>query len=134
MTEWTYPGDDAVRLAFARNILKIIKEKGLTIQEFERRLAEAQKGLNEGAHERAFGRAVKKLRQERKMTRKALAASAGIPIRILIQAERGHGGRLVSVPEVCRIAAALKLRPHELMAHYQFAVEQADRAQAWWRP
>jgi|SRR5579872_5294435 len=134
MTEWTYPGDDAVRLAFARNVLKIIKEKGLTIQEFERRLAEAQKGLNAGVHERAFGRAVKKLRQERKMTRKALATSAGIPMRVLIQVERGHGGRLVSVPEVCRIAAALKLRPHELMAHYQDAVEQADSGQAWWRP
>ena len=73
MTEWTYPGDEAVRRAFARNILKIIKEKGLTIEEFERRVAEARKGLDAGVHERAFGRAVKKLRQERKMTRKRLA-------------------------------------------------------------
>ncbi len=134
MSEWTYPGDDAVRRAFARNIQKIIKEKGLAIQEFEQRLANARRGLNAGVHERAFGRAVKKLRQERKMTRKALAVSAGIPVRVLIQVERGHGGRLVSVPEICRIAAALKLRPRELMAHYQDAVEQADRAQAWWRP
>ena len=134
MTDWAYPGDEVVRLAFVHNILKIIKEKGLTIEQFEQRLAEAQKGLNAGVHERAFGRAIKRLREERKMTRKALAASAGIPVRILIQVERGHGGRLVSVPGVCRIAAALKLRPHELMAHYQLAVEQADRAQAWWRP
>lgn len=134
MTEWKYLGDDAVRRAFARNILKIIKEKGLTIDEFERRLAEARKGFDADVHERAFGRAVKNLRQERKITRKALAASAGIPVRMLIQVERGHGGRLISVPEVCRIAAALKLRPHELMAHYQDAVKQADSAQAWWRP
>ena len=131
MTELTYPGDDAVRRAFARNILKIIK--GLTIEEFDRRMAEARKGLDPGVHERAFGRAVKKLRQERKMTRIAVAASAGIPVRVLIQVERGHGGCLISVPEVCRIAAALKFRPHELMAHYQDAVERADSAQAWWR-
>jgi transcriptional regulator with XRE-family HTH domain len=134
MTEWTYPGDDAVRRAFARNILKIIKAKGLTIEEFERRLAEARKGLDAGVHERAFGRAVRRLRQERKMTRKALAVSAGIPVRVLIQVERGHGGCLISVPEVCQIAAALKLFPHELMAHYQDAVEQANSAQARWRP
>ncbi|HYT19908.1 MAG TPA: helix-turn-helix transcriptional regulator [Candidatus Polarisedimenticolia bacterium] len=134
MTEWKYPGDDAERRAFARNILKIIKEKGLTIEEFERSLAEARKGFDAGVHERAFGRAVKNLRQERKITRKALAASAGIPVRMLIQVERGHGGRLISVPEVCRIAAALKQHPHELMTHYQDAVKQADSAQAWWRP
>ena len=134
MTEWTYLGDDVVRLAFAHNILKIIKEKGLTIEEFERCLAEARKGFEAGLHERALGRTVKKLRQERKMTRKALAAAAGVPVRVLIQVERGQGGCLVSVPEVCRIAAALKLSPHELMAQYQDAVEQADSAQAWWRP
>jgi transcriptional regulator with XRE-family HTH domain len=131
MTEWKYLGDDAVRRAFARNILKIIKEKGLTIEEFERSLAEARKGFDTGVHQRAFGRAVENLRQERKITRKALAASAGIPVRMLIQVERDHGGRLFSVPEVCRIAAALKLRPHELMAHYQDAVKQADSAHAW---
>jgi len=134
MTEWTYPGDDAVRRAFARNILKIIKRKGLTIEEFERRLAEARKGLDAGVHERAFGRAVRRLRQGHKMTRKALAASAGIPVRVLIQVERGQGGCLISVPEVCRIAAALNLFPHELMAHHQDAVEQANSTQAWWRP
>jgi hypothetical protein len=134
MTEWMYPGDEVVLQAFAHNILKIINGKGLTLEEFERRVAEARTDLDAGVHERAFGRALKNLRQERKMTRKALAVSSGIPVRVLIQVERGHGGRLVSVPEICRIAAALKLRPHELMAHYQDAVEQADRAQAWWRP
>jgi len=37
MTEWKYPGDDAVRRAFVANVLTIIKEKGLTLEEFERR-------------------------------------------------------------------------------------------------
>ncbi len=133
MTDWKYPGDDVVRRAFIANVLRIIEEKGLTLEEFERRVAEARTNLDAGVHERAFGRAVKKLRLQRDLTRKRLAGSAGIPVRVLIQIERGHGGRLISVPEVCRIAAALKLRPHELMAHYQDVVELADCAQAWWR-
>jgi len=132
MTEWKYPGDDAVRQAFFANVLTIIREKGLTLEEFERRVAKARKELDVDVHERAFGRAVKKLRLQRNLTRKRLAGSAGIPVRVLIQIERGHGGRLISVPEVCRIAAALRLRPHELMAHYQDAVKQADSSQAWW--
>ena len=134
MTEWKYPGDDAVRGAFAANVLRIIEERGLTLEEFERRVTTAHANLDEGFHERAFGRAVKKLREERGMTRRTLAGWIGIPVRALVQIERGHGGGLVSVPEICKIAVALKLRPHELMAHYQNAVEQADGGQAWWRP
>lgn len=134
MTEWKYPGDDVVRRAFIANVLRIIEEKRLTLEEFEWRVAEARTDLDAGVHERAFGRAVKKLRLERNLTRKRLAGSAGIPVRVLIQIERGQGDSLISVPEVCRIAAALKLRPHELMAHYQDAVKQADSSQAWWRP
>lgn len=132
MTEWKYPGDDAMRRAFLANVLTIIREKGLTPEEFERRVARARKELDVDVHKRAFGRAVNKLRLERNLTKKRLAGSAGIPVRVLIQIERGHGGRLISVPEVCRIAAALRLRPHELMAHYQDAVKQADSSQAWW--
>jgi DNA-binding XRE family transcriptional regulator len=132
MNDWKYPGDDAVRRAFAANVLRLVEEKGLTLEEFERRMEESREKFNEGFHERAFGRAVKKLREECSMTRKALAAAAEIPIRMLIQIERGHGGDLISVPEVCRIAVALKLRPHELMSHYQDAVVQADSSQAWW--
>jgi predicted transcriptional regulator len=131
MTKWTYPGEDAVRRAFFANILTIIKEKGLTLEEFERRVAKARKELKMNVHERAFGRAVKKLRLQRNLTKKGLAGSTGIPVRVLIEIERGHGGRLISVPEICRIAAALRIRPHELMAHYQDAVEQADSSQAW---
>jgi predicted transcriptional regulator len=131
MTKWTYPGEDAVRRAFFANILTIIKEKGLTLEEFERRVAKARKELKLNVHERAFGRAVKKLRLQRNLTKKGLAGSTGIPVRVLIEIERGHGGRLISVPEICRIAAALRIRPHELMAHYQDAVEQADSSQAW---
>lgn len=133
MTEWKYPGDDAVRRAFAANVLRIIEEQGLTLEEFERRVSAAQDNLDEGFHERAFGRAVKKLREERGMTRKTLAGRIGVPVRAIVQIERGHGGDLVSMPEICKIAAALKLHPHEFMARYQDAVELADCAQAWWR-
>jgi len=94
-------------------------------------LAEAARDLDAGLHERALGRAIKKLREERNMTRRVLAASADIPIRRLIQAERGHSGRL-SLSEVCRIAAGLRLHPHELLEHYQDAVKEADSSQAWW--
>jgi DNA-binding XRE family transcriptional regulator len=125
MTEWKYPGDEAIRMAFTANVLKIIEEKGLTIEEFERRMQEVREDLDVGMHERALGRTVKKLREERNMTRKRLAASAGISVRVLIQLERGQGGLLLSVPEVCRIAVALKLRPHELMAHYEDVVKYA---------
>jgi predicted transcriptional regulator len=132
MTEWKYPGDEAVRRAFAANVLRLIEEKGLTLEELERRVAEGREDLDVDFHERAFGRAVKKLRQESRLTRKMLATAACIPIRELIQIERGQGCNLSSVPVVCRIASALKLRPHELMAHYQDAVVEADRSRAWW--
>lgn len=79
MTEWKYPGDDAVRRAFAANVLRIIEERGLTLEEFERRLTAVHDNLDEGFYERAFGRAVKKLREERGMTRKTLAGLVGVP-------------------------------------------------------
>lgn len=132
MSDWKYPGDDAIRGAFAANVLRLVEEKGLTVEEFDRRMTESRDKFNEAFHERAFGRAVKKLREKRNLTRKALATAADIPIRVLIQIERGHGGDLISVPELCKIAIALKLRPHELMSHYQDAVVQADSSQAWW--
>ena len=104
MTEWKYPGDDAVRTAFAANVLRIIEEQDLTLEEFDRRVTAAHDNLDEGFHERAFGRAVKKLREEHRMTRKTLASSVGIPVRALVQVERGHGGNLLSVREICKIA------------------------------
>ena len=126
MTEWSYPGDEAVRRAFLAAVTTIVQEKGLTAEEFEQRLADAQRQPDDGSHNRALGRAVKKLREEQHMTRKALAVSAGIPLRLLIQVERGHGGQ-TSLPEICRIASALKLRPHELMQHYEKAFRQANQ-------
>jgi DNA-binding XRE family transcriptional regulator len=132
VTDWKYPGDAAVRRAFAANVLRILEAKGFTLEELERRVAESQKGFDKGFYERAFGRTVKRLRQERSMTRRNLALSAGIPVRVLTQIERGHGGDWTSVSVVCRIAAALKLRPHELMAHFQEAIKQADSSRVWW--
>lgn len=126
MTDWTYPGDEAVRLAFAANVLEVIKEKDLTAEEVEKRLAAAQKSLDQRLHERAFGSAVRKLREGRNMSRKMLAASARIPVRLVIRVERGRGGD-ISVPELCRIACALKLLPHELMEHYQNAITRDRR-------
>jgi DNA-binding transcriptional regulator YiaG len=131
MTEWKYPGDEAVRKAFAATVSKIVEEKGWTAEEFQRRLREAARGLDTALHERALGRAIKNLREERNMKRRALATLAGIPVRRLIHAERGHSGQL-SLSEVCKISAALNLHPYELMEHYQDAVKQADGRQAWW--
>lgn len=132
MSEWKYPGDEVVHKAFVANVLAIIKEKGLTVEEFEQGLQNARTEIDAGVHERAFGQTIRRLRRERNLTRKSLAGSAGLPTRVLIQIEQGQGGSLISVPEVCRIAVALNLRPHELMAHYQDAVKQADSSQAWW--
>jgi len=129
MTEWAYPGDEAIRRAFLATVTEIMQEKGLTLKQFENRLEDTQGQLDYGSHERALGRAVKKLREEQHMTRKALAISAGIPLGLLIQVERGHGGQ-ASLPEVCRIAHALKLRPHELMEHYEKTFKQARQSQA----
>ena len=131
MTEWTYPGDEEVRLAFAANVLEVIKEKNLTPEEVEKCLAAAHKSLDQRLHERAFGRAVKKLRYKRSMSRATLAALAKISLRLVIRVERGRGGD-ISVPEVCRIAYALKLLPHELMEHYQNAVKETNSSEAWW--
>ena len=131
MTDWTYPGDEAVRLAFAAHVLEIIKEKNLTPEEVEKRLAAAHKSIDQRLHERAFGRAIRKLREEHKMSRKVLATSAKIQIRLVILIERGRGGD-TSVPEVCRIACAFNLLPHELMEHYQNAVKDANDGDAWW--
>lgn len=127
MTEWRYPGDEAIRMAFLAGVTELAQERGLTLEELERLVA-AQGQHDDGSHERALGRAVKKLREEQHMSRKTLAVSAGIPVRLLIQVERGHGGH-ASLAEVCRIAHALKLTPHELMAVYEKAYKQAN-----WNP
>lgn len=131
MTEWKYPGDEVMRLCFTANVLEIIKAKNWTYEEVQKRIAAAHQRIDHRVHERAFGRAVRMLREERNLSRKALALSAKIPIRLVIRVERGRGGD-ISVPEVCRIACALKLLPHELMEHYQKAVREADSSEAWW--
>lgn len=131
MTDWTYPGDEVVRLTFAANVLEVIKERNLTPDEVENRIAAAHKRIDYRLHERAFGRAVRKLREERNMSRKAMAVSAKISVRLVTRVERGRGGD-ISVPEVCRIACALKLLPHELMEHYQNAVKEANASEVWW--
>jgi predicted transcriptional regulator len=128
MTEWKYPGDEAIRRAFGATISKILEEKGLTVPEFEKRMADAGRDMDKGFHRRAFGRAVRKLREERNMSRRELAASAGIPVRLVIQTERGQGH--ASLTQICRMACGLKLRPHELMRHYETAMKQADSSQA----
>lgn len=128
MTEWKYPGDDAIRKAFAANLLTLIQEKGLTVEQFERGVAESDKEIDRGLHRRAFGRTVKRLREERRMSRKYLARSAGISLQLLIQIERGHGP--ATVPQICRIAYGLKLRPQELVQHYWNLVKQIDGSQA----
>lgn len=79
MTEWKYPGDEVVRLAFTANVLEVIKEKNLTPEEVEQRIAAAYKTIDHRLHERAFGRTVRKLREEHNMSRKTLAALAKIP-------------------------------------------------------
>jgi DNA-binding XRE family transcriptional regulator len=130
MTEWKYPGNEAVRRAFAATVSEMVEERGWTAEEFRRRLVAAARDLDAGVHERALGRAIKNLREDRNMTRRSLATSAGIPVQRLIHAERGHGGKL-SLPEVCRISAGLNLRPYELIQRYQDAVKHADSSQAW---
>jgi DNA-binding XRE family transcriptional regulator len=129
MTEWKYPGDDAIRKAFAANLLRLIQEKGLTVEEFERGVAESDKEIDKGLHRRAFGRTVKRLREERRTSRSELAVAAGISLRLLIQIERGHGP--ATVQQICRIAYGLRLRLHELVQHYWNAVKQIDSSQAW---
>ena len=129
MTEWKYPGDEVIRRAFLATVSKIVEEKGLTLEELQKRMAEADKDMDKGLHRRALGRAIKMLREKQKMSRQELAASAGISVRLTIQIERGQGH--ASVPQICRIAHGLKLRPHELMQHYENAVKQADSSQAW---
>ncbi len=131
MTEWKYPGDEVVGLAFAANVLEIIQEKNLAPEEVEKRIAEAHNCMDHKVHERAFGRAVRKMREDRNLSREALATSAKIPVRLLIRVERGRGGGL-SVPGVCRIACALKLLPHELMEQYERAAKEAASSEAWW--
>jgi DNA-binding XRE family transcriptional regulator len=130
MTEWKYPGNEAVRRAFAATVSEMVEERGWTAEEFRRRLVAAARDLDAGVHERALGRAIKNLREDRNMTRRSLATSAGIPVQRLIHAERGHGGGL-SLSEVCRISAGLNLRPYELIQRYQDAVKHADSSQAW---
>lgn len=127
MTEWRYPGDEAICRGFLATVTSIVREKGLTLKQVEKGLLKARAKCDGRSHEQALGRAVKRLREERHVSRKALAASAGVPMRLLIQIERGHGGQ-TSVPEVCRIAHALKLRPHELVQHYEEDFNEAPAA------
>ena len=128
MTEWKYPGDEAMRRAFMETLHEIIAEKNLTPEEVNRRIAEAHKTIDHRLHARAFGCAVRKLRQERELSRKALALAAGLPLRYLIRIERGHGLD-VSVPEICRLACAFKMRPHELVRVYEKNVQEAKARQ-----
>jgi hypothetical protein len=75
MTEWKYPKDEIARLAFAANVLEIIKEKNLAPEEVEKRSAAAHRRIDHRVHERAFGRAVRRLCEGRSLSRNARCVS-----------------------------------------------------------
>ena len=93
MTEWKYPGDEVVGLAFAANVLEIIQEKNLAPEEVEKRIAEAHNSMDHKVHERAFGRAVRKMREDRNLSREALATSAKIPVNVFQTTTQGCTAR-----------------------------------------
>jgi DNA-binding XRE family transcriptional regulator len=113
------------------HLLLSSRRKKLTIKEVGKRPAAARKGLDLKLHERAFGRAMRKLREEHNMSQEQLAARANVTVQLVARVERGCGGG-ISVLAVCRIARAFKLLPHEFMKHYQNAVKEADSGAAWW--
>ena len=82
--------------------------------------------------EEAFGRALRALREERRVTQEALALESGYHPTYISQLERGQ--QSPSLGTIYRLARILAVRPSEFLLRSEGEVDEIPERTVWNRP
>jgi transcriptional regulator with XRE-family HTH domain len=101
-----YPGDEAILKALGEAIRDIRLEKGLSLEEADALLQEAQQQNLYPRLYRALGIVVRQLREKQNMSRAQLSSASGLRVRFISQLERGSVTS-ATITQIVRLAMGL---------------------------
>lgn len=110
-----YPGDEAIKKAFGEALRKLRLERGLSIEEAD---AILRAGIEYPRLPRALGIVVRRLREQKKMSRTQLSAASGLPLRFLISVERGKA-QDATLTDIVRLSFGLNLPADEFVVQVE---------------
>jgi ribosome-binding protein aMBF1 (putative translation factor) len=98
-----YPGDEAVTEAVDEALRKLLREKGLSLEEAYAAYRKANQKHTPSMVPRALGIVVRQLREKQKMSRVQLSRASGLPVRFISVVERGraHDATITDVVRIC---------------------------------
>ena len=106
-----YPGDEAIKKAFGEALRHLRLERGLSIEEAD---AILKAGIEYPRLPRALGIVVRRLREQEKMSRSQLSAASGLPLRFIVNLERGEAHD-ASLTDIVRLSFGLNLPADEFV-------------------
>jgi ribosome-binding protein aMBF1 (putative translation factor) len=101
-----YPGDEAVTKAIDEALRKLLREKGLSLEEAYAALRKANEKDLKSMVPRALGIVVRQLREKKRMSRAQLSRASGLSVRFIGIVERGRA-HSATITDVVRIALGL---------------------------
>ena len=122
-----YPGDDAIKKAFGEAVRQIREEKGLSLEEAEALVKQANEKVDLSRAARALGIVVRQLREQQKLSRAELSSASGLTLRLIINLERGKA-RDASLTDIVRICYALNIAPSDFVSQVEDAMQKIGRS------
>ena len=102
-----YPGDDAINKQFGEALRKLRLEKGLSLEEVDALIQQAQHHRPHPQWPRALGIVTRRLRDAKSLSRTQLSDTSGLPLRMINNVERGKA-KDIGLTQLVRIAMALE--------------------------
>lgn len=121
-----YPGDDAIKKAFGEAVRQIREEKGLSLEEAEALVKQANEKVDLSRAARALGIVTRRLREQQKLSRAQLSTASGLPLRLIINLERGKAHD-ASLTDIVRICYALNIAPADFVGQVEEATQRIGR-------
>lgn len=118
-----YEGDAAFNWAFREVEKQMRAASGLTDEQIAENIKEARTNPVTLEFPRAFGLRLRAVREERKMSRLALADASNVPVRMIVMIERGMGGE-TPMGDVFRLCLGMKC---DVVKFFREIGEQAHR-------
>lgn len=101
-----YPGDEPVTEAVDEALRKLLREKGLSLEESYAAYRKANQKHTPSMVPRALGNVVRQLREKKKLSRAQLSRASGLSARFIGTVERGRA-RNATITDVVRISFGL---------------------------
>lgn len=122
-----YPGDDAIKKAFGETVRQIREEKGLSLEEAEALVKQANEKVDLSRAARALGIVVRRLREQQQLSRAQLSSASGLTLRLIINLERGKA-RGASLTDIVRICYALNVAAADFASEVEEATQKIGQS------